>query len=201
MNCTTSIDSTSHLIVQKFSDTNLTTLSTAIISILQNTPILPQQFLPNPSTLWDKKNVHFLEMITVLDLRDLDLQAVPAEIGKLNNLEDLDLSSNSITSLPEEVGELKNLIQLSLNNNQFTTIPDVVYKLERLRGLYLSNNKISQFNSQITQLTNLKWLYLNDNLINQLPIEATFFFEGLIKHSVENNPIKGSAQNSDYKAV
>ena len=44
-----------------------------------------------------------------LDLSDMKLTELPAEIGQITNLTQLNLSRNSLSSLPPEIGQLTNL--------------------------------------------------------------------------------------------
>ncbi|WP_445248451.1 leucine-rich repeat domain-containing protein [Microcoleus sp. OTE_8_concoct_300] len=106
---------------------------------------------------------------TELDLRGLELEELPPEIGKLSNLTQLYLSFNQITEIPEEVGKLSNLTQLNLSDNQITEIPEEVGKLSNLTQLDLRNNQITEIPEVVGKLSNLTWLDLSDNQITEIP--------------------------------
>ena len=59
---------------------------------------------------------------TTLDLSYLELDNVPASIGKLANLTLLDLSENQLTTLPSDLGKLSNLTMLDLRDRQRTRV-------------------------------------------------------------------------------
>ncbi len=113
-----------------------------------------------------------------LDLAGKNLTELPAEIGKLTQLERLKLGywdddenpiGNSLTDLPAEIGNLTNLTSLSLGNNQFTKIPAVIAKLTNLNILSLANNSITDIGAEIANLTNLTRLSLHNNQIAIFP--------------------------------
>lgn len=60
----------------------------------------------------------------------LGLKILPAEIGKLHNLQTLDFRYNQITTLPAEIGQLHNLQELYLDNNQIFTLPAEITQLQ-----------------------------------------------------------------------
>ena len=97
------------------------------------------------------------ETATELELEDLALTTLPAEIGNLTNMETLYLSENQLTSV-EGVGKLTSLTLLSLANNQLTSA-EGVEQLTNLRGLFLSDNKLKTLPREIGELTGLGWLY------------------------------------------
>jgi Leucine-rich repeat (LRR) protein len=60
---------------------------------------------------------------TELNLSNLGLTALPAEIGQLTNLQILHLANNQLTSLPPEMSQLSNLQVLELEGNPLTMPP------------------------------------------------------------------------------
>ena len=60
---------------------------------------------------------------TTLDLSYLELDNVPASIGKLANLTLLDLRENQLTTMPTALGKLSNLTLLDLSGNSNLTSP------------------------------------------------------------------------------
>ena len=117
--------------------------------------------------------------------------AIPAELGKLTNLENLNMHSNGMTGeippalggltrlehlflrnnnlsgeIPPELGNLASLLSMRLDNNQLSgEIPPELGSLASLQRLQLNNNELSgEIPSELGGLTNLKHLFLNDNL-------------------------------------
>jgi Leucine-rich repeat (LRR) protein len=104
---------------------------------------------------------------------------LPAEIGKLVNLQNLYLYNNSLSSLPAEIGKLVNLKYLSLKNNQLSSLPDEILKIKNVISIdetsYDINNinmenEILIFSDLKIKLSNLpintKEIWLNKNIIN-----------------------------------
>ncbi len=69
---------------------------------------------------------------TKLDLSELELTALPKELGQLSNLSGLSLSQNQLTALPKELGQLSNLSGLDLSQNQLTALPKELGQLSNL---------------------------------------------------------------------
>ena len=73
---------------------------------------------------------------TVLDVAmqsPKKLTTLPAEIGKLTNLECLDASFNRISTLPDEIRNLKKLKVLKLSGNQYLSkFPEILKELPSL---------------------------------------------------------------------
>ncbi|KAK5091873.1 Glucose-repressible alcohol dehydrogenase transcriptional effector [Exophiala xenobiotica] len=84
-------------------------------------------------------NLYNYSFLSRLYVPHNQLQAFPAALGQLKNLEYLDMSFNSLMSLPEEIGMLTNLKTLLLTGNrQLLDLPSSIgylYKLETM-GLY-----------------------------------------------------------------
>src|SRR5579864_6841784 len=61
--------------------------------------------------------------LITLDLSDLELEEVPAELGQFSKLQTLYLSSNELRKVPAELGQLSNLQHLDLSGNLLSEIP------------------------------------------------------------------------------
>jgi Leucine-rich repeat (LRR) protein/GTPase SAR1 family protein len=115
----------------------------------------------------------------VLNLSGLGLTELPAEIGKLVQLEKLilgewneeieDLVGNYLTSLPPEIEKLIKLKVLSINQNLLTETPEVIGQLQSLTRLELSNNQINETPEFIGQLHSLTSLDFSENQISEIP--------------------------------
>lgn len=88
-----------------------------------------------------------LSALTILNLPNNELSAVPADISRLFSLVGLDLSGNKLTSVPASMAQMQRLEGLELSDNQLTEIP------------WLTS----------TSLPNLISLYLSDNFLETLP--------------------------------
>jgi internalin A len=107
-----------------------------------------------------------------LDLHDLGLTALPAEVGRLTNLQELDLRSNQLTALPTEVGQLTTLQMLDLGDNLLAALPAEVGQLTNLQTLNLSSNQLTALPAEVGRLTNLQMLHLGGNQLTALPAEV-----------------------------
>jgi len=107
------------------------------------------------------ETISTLYNLTMLDLCETDLLALPQEIGRLQNLETLNIDgcmldelpmsisklaklktlhaqNNSLTEIVQDVGEMQSLTELDLFNNDLTTVPDSICNLPQLNRLFLS---------------------------------------------------------------
>ena len=100
---------------------------------------------------------------------------IPAELGKLTNLDELWLPGNGLTgTIPAELGKLTNLRQLHLSSNQMTgAIPVELGILTNLQQLSLNRNQLTgTIPPELGKLTNLEYLFLADNaLTGTIPTE------------------------------
>jgi Leucine-rich repeat (LRR) protein len=139
---------------------------------------------------------------------------LPAEIGRLCNLQTLHLGNNDLSSLPAEIGNLINLKSLNLSNNKLKSLPCAltlrgcsgcpaeIGRLYNLKSLNLSNNKLKSlpctlalrgcydYPSEINNLINLEELYLNEDSyeINNLDLDCEILILGNIKNPITNLP-------------
>jgi internalin A len=129
--------------------------------------------MPSPQILEVQNRIQQAKSIqaTKLDLSGLDLDAVPASIGQLQNLTTLDLSQNQLTSVPEELGQLQNLTTLDLYENQITSVPRKLGQLQNLTTFDLYGNQLTSVPKELGQLQNLTTLYLYDNQLTSVPKE------------------------------
>jgi internalin A len=123
-----------------------------------------------------------------LDLSGKELTELPAEIGKLTQLETLTLGkveqnkweqgngkrvpaviTNQLTTLPQELASLENLQSLDLSGNPLTVIPESVLGLQKLTFLTLARVNLSEIPDAIVQLSNLTTLDLSSNQLNKIP--------------------------------
>ena len=99
-------------------------------------------------------------VITALKNR---LTSVPAEMGKLSNLQSLYLGENQLQELPDSFENLENLETLDLSQNQFSEFPQVILKMSGLRTLCLNHNYLTSFPFEIKNLTELEKVFFGGN--------------------------------------
>lgn len=113
-----------------------------------------------------KKIQHAKESKSIsLDLKGLEIEVLPDEIGELTELKFLTLSENKIKFLPSSFSKLKKLERLHLKGNLFDKFPEEVLELENLDHLCLSGNEIEEIPKNINRLVNLQELFISDNKI------------------------------------
>ncbi|NUO80023.1 leucine-rich repeat domain-containing protein [candidate division KSB1 bacterium] len=117
-----------------------------------------------------------LPHLTLLDLRDNQLTALPESMPHLQSLTRLDLSSraieqdrNQLTTLPESFGELRKLITLDLSGNKLTKFPESMARLQDLTTLNLNGNRLTALPESVTRLQNLNTLNVSRNQLTALP--------------------------------
>ena len=94
---------------------------------------------------------------------------IPAELGRLSNLESLVLYSNQLSGpIPSELGRLSDLEDLWLHSNQLSgPIPADLVRLSNLESLVLYSNRLSgPIPADLGRLHNLRWLFLYSNQLS-----------------------------------
>lgn len=104
-----------------------------------------------------------------LDLSNKNLDAVPAYVTNLKQLESLFLDHNLLTTLPENIGSLSKLDQLRLGFNRLTSLPSTIGNLALLQDLTLSHNELNSLPENLGNLTRLLELNLDHNRFTTIP--------------------------------
>ena len=68
---------------------------------------------------------------------------LPADIGKLANLEGIMILNTNLYSLPESIGSLSKLIDIYIQRCKLQTVPSSIGDLRNLSNLFLNNNELS----------------------------------------------------------
>ncbi len=118
--------------------------------------------------------IHWLTNLRSLSLSHCTLSSVPANIGKLEQLERLVLNYNVLKTVPDEIGQLKNIKELSLVGNALDEVPSIIGELEQLEILSLIDNHLTSLPRSIAGLYNVRKLILRSNHFTDLPIELGF---------------------------
>jgi Leucine-rich repeat (LRR) protein len=101
-------------------------------------------------------NLEFLDLS-----RNYNLQALPDDIGKLQNLIELKFSGGSLKKLPDAICNLKNLEILELSYQSFRTLPAKIGNLTQLKRLSLYwNSHLRRLPKSFAQLKELAYLDL-----------------------------------------
>ena len=119
---------------------------------------------------------------------------IPAQLGKLSNLESLKLGGTTVTgSIPRELGSLPNLRSLWLDGTSLTgAIPVELGQLSNLDSLMLAFNGLTGgIPAELGDLSNLKALWLDRNhLTGAIPPELGNL-SNLVALSIEANRFDG----------
>ena len=88
-----------------------------------------------------------------LKLNNTKLRTIPAEVGKLQQLEHLTMKRNNVESIGESVRQLPCLRTLNLRYNSLThtSIPPSVFETEELTTLDLSHNLLMTIGSKMKE--------------------------------------------------
>ena len=110
------------------------------------------------------------EHVRNLDLSNLELQEIPAEVGDLLWLEILNLSDNLLPYIPRVVFQLKNLVKINIDRNQLSEIAELLpSKLVNLVELRASGNNIEKLPPNIGAISRLGSLGLSKNRLQEIP--------------------------------
>lgn len=133
--------------------------------------------------------------LKILDLSHTNLNAVPAKISTLTNLESLNLSNNTISQNFSNLSNLINLRELNLSGNQLTKILSELTSLSALVSLDLGNNLFSSnYATILGNLQNLEWLSLANNQITAFPAELSQL-KKLVHLNFSGNKIAGGFES------
>ncbi|KAB2064458.1 hypothetical protein ES319_A09G020700v1 [Gossypium barbadense] len=117
-----------------------------------------------------------LTQLAVLDVSYNEVDSIPFEIEKMENLVALNLTRNLIVDMPSAIGLLTNLTHLIMNSNPLRSIiPPQIWKLKKLRTLHLRNCQLnSSIPPYIGKLKSLVNLHLSSNmLVGPIPSSIT----------------------------
>lgn len=121
----------------------------------------------------DSTSVQFLikeALITdELFLRALNLDTIPNDIFKLDNLKILDLGFNNIKVVPPEIGDLRNLEYLSVSNNYIRQLPNDFSKLKKLEEVILFENEFDSVPKVLCEIETLRVLNMGNNSVQSVP--------------------------------
>lgn len=128
------------------------------------------------------------------------LTALPTEVGKLVNLQELRLTGQGLTELPPELGRLRGLQRLELGDNALTALPKELGRLTALKVLRLEGNRLQTLPEELEHLRELETLELARNELQSFPdfIVALPALQTLTLHS---NPCQVSLALGQVKTL
>ncbi len=97
------------------------------------------------------------------------LQALPEEMGAMDNVEFFYCEFNQLSSLPRSLADMDGLIAMYFTGNRFTEIPPFVYGMSRLTKLQFSKNRIATLPPDIGRMTELRHFSIAGNRIAAVP--------------------------------
>lgn len=112
-----------------------------------------------------------LNQLENLNLSGTGIKSIPPEIGQMKGLRYLRINSNKLQALPEEIGELSELQLFRVYYNQLRKLPKSLGKLQKLRVLTLSYNPLNTLAPQVFELKKLNGLFVRNIGLKKLPPE------------------------------
>lgn len=147
-------------------------LSLSFSSAFEPGPVLPPLELNRQKTYYSlSEALQSPEQVYKLSLSDNQLKTLPADIGRLRNLQVLNLSQNKLRTLPPEIAQLSNLQVLILNRNRLTTLPDTLKVLGNMEQMYVAYNRLDELPVWVGGLSHLRRLDITANQLTPYQIE------------------------------
>lgn len=119
-------------------------------------------------TVFPHEIFELADTLEVLDLSNNQLDALPADFGRLKKLKILFLSNNQFKHLPVELGDCPDLEMIGFKANQIKQVAEASLP-KKTRWLILTENQIEQLPDSMGQLHRLKKLALAGNRLTSLP--------------------------------
>lgn len=116
-----------------------------------------------------------------------NLDSLPDELFKMENLEIVDLSYCNIKVLNSQVSNLKKLKELNIAHNKITSLPNELFYLREISNLYIQNNALTEISSEIVNLRQLKYIDVSNNPIIYLSPEVITFINEVNNNKQLNN--------------
>ncbi len=98
-----------------------------------------------------------------VDVSNVRLGLLPAEVLKLQGLTMLNVSNCSLKFVPSSIRHARHLLHFSACNNQILNIPEEFRFCSALTALYMNRNALQFLPPGISQLTSLSQLWLSTN--------------------------------------
>ncbi|MGH4124726.1 MAG: leucine-rich repeat domain-containing protein [Clostridium sp.] len=153
------------------------------------------EFDCHPGDMAILTGIGYLTGITSLNCYKNNVTTIPAEIGKLTNLEALDFcKAFSVKNIPPEIGKLRKLKYIRFGLNQLESIPKEIGNLINLQFLMLSNNNIRSIPKEIGNLKKLETLDIHSTGLTSVP-ESISNLTNLIELDISHNNLTQLPKN------
>lgn len=111
------------------------------------TLVLGGNFTTLPESVGELEN---LKAVSFEYCKDLDVNQALSVLANCPNLQYLNLANMGMAELPANIGEIKNLKSLRLSGNAMASLPDSFYTLANLTHLRLGKNEAMDYNAVLT---------------------------------------------------
>lgn len=161
-------------------------------------------YIQKNRSLYEYKDIKLAiqESVKVLsiDVASQNLNKLPKDISKLENIVSFNLLGNRFTKFPKELSSLTTLDELSMSSNELSFVGSEIGELRNLRILIINFNQIKSLPKEIGQLTNLLYLELGRNQLTTLPDEIKYL-TSLQELHIENNKISETEKKRIQKLL
>jgi Leucine-rich repeat (LRR) protein len=121
--------------------TNLVFENDAMVTFPKNVELRKlTSFSITRSPTFSVASICHLSTLTVLDLTENRLEALPPEVGLLTLLKILRCAKNLLEALPAELVQCKELEELDISSTKISDIPGPIYKLPKLKTIDARSN-------------------------------------------------------------
>lgn len=118
----------------------------------------------------DLSGIRHLRNLKKIDISsNHEIQILPEELCKLENLEEIDIHDTDIALLPENIGELNMLKTINAKGSNIKSLPDSICECEALQSIDLSSTNLESLPENFGNISSLKKLYISDTPITALP--------------------------------
>ncbi|KAL7553158.1 hypothetical protein ACHAWF_017727 [Thalassiosira exigua] len=129
----------------------------------------------------------FAHRLLKLDISFNQLEELPAEITKLQLLEELNCACNKLRSFPQSLASMVWLRVIKANGNSLASIPKEVGQLKALELLNLSENVLASIPLEVSGCASLSTLLLQNNDLPRLPLSLATLSRQMKQMDISNN--------------
>ncbi|XP_055942289.1 leucine-rich repeat-containing protein 40-like [Argiope bruennichi] len=154
------------------SNKNMTSIPKDVIETARDAEVTTVDLSKNSITSIPDEFEMVLSKLTELNLGYNKLNSIPSFIGLGQHLQYLDLRNNQLQTLPAEIANLSSLREINICYNRFHSLPSALYGLKKLEIILASDNQIEDIDANgLSQIPTLAVLDLHNNSIKVVPPE------------------------------